>query len=241
MPLMTPQIQDTLDRETDARFWAQTGFAPGRKLDPKSKIDAAFVPVWLAVFKKVKAEWAAGKLVTTYDHPAVVSLIKDAKDAFVDVVDSVHAALNADNAPDKAARAADAAAAHKRANDATTQAATYQPPTVSPQLAQHAANQVAVHVMTPQALPPDPQTGVPEEAPPLAPISVPDAMDALQASHAPGKAAATQTQTPSPEAPQAPQGNINTAFVIIGICCAGLAAAAILNNKPEPLIRRKSA
>jgi hypothetical protein len=232
MPLMTPQIHDMLDRETDARFWAQTGMAPGRKLDPKNKIDAAFIPVWLDIFKKVKAEWSSGKFVKTYDHPAVVLSIQEAAASLANAAQSVSAALDSTETVDKNAHAADAAAAHAKANAATTKAATYQPPTASPQLAQHAADQVMSHVMTPT---PDP--AAPEALPQPEPISVHEAIDALQSSHAPAKAAATQEQEQASDAPKLKKASIGTTLAVIGGCFAAIAAAAIINTSNPSHVR----
>lgn len=233
MPLMTPQIQKVLYAETDARFQAQTGYAPGRKLDPKNKTDAALIPVWIDAYNKVKAEWAKGKLVTTYDHPAVAVLIADAATDFANAAKSVAAALGATDSSEKNAHAADAAAFHAKANAATTKAATYQPPTVSPELAQHAANQVATQVMTAPA-----PHGQESTAPQAAPIGVGEALDALQSSHAPSKAAATQTQTPAPDAPNPPESSIGSKLALAGGIVVAIAAAVMLAERDDKLYSR---
>ena len=60
-----------LDHETDARFWAQTNYRPGQKLDAANPTDRAMMKVWSDIFAKVKREDDAGRLVLTYNHPAV--------------------------------------------------------------------------------------------------------------------------------------------------------------------------
>jgi hypothetical protein len=142
MPLMTPAIQEKLYRETDARFDAQTGYKPGQKLNPKDPKDAAFVPVWIDIYNKVKAQWSAGKLVYTYDHPIVMQAIQTAHELLEDAAHHVEDAIAAVVPDDKNAHAAKAADAHARANKAVQIASSYQPPTVSPPLVQHAANGV---------------------------------------------------------------------------------------------------
>src|SRR6185295_7793039 len=73
--------RDVLNKETDARFWAQTHYKVGQKLDPNSAADRAYVKTWLDTFHKVEAEDQTGHLVTTYDHPDVVANLEAAKAA----------------------------------------------------------------------------------------------------------------------------------------------------------------
>jgi hypothetical protein len=130
-----------IDQETDARFWAQTGYKPGQKLDPKDPTDAKMVSVWKDIFAKVKREADAGKLITTFDHPVVVQNLADAHVA--DQAAAVHL--------DAAAAAPDPKTAQQNIVAATTasevvaqktrEAASLQPPTVSPQLAQEASQE----------------------------------------------------------------------------------------------------
>ena len=125
-PKLTPEIQARLFHETDARFWAQSGYAPGRALDPKNPTDAAMIPLWNSIYKNVHAEWAAGKLVTTYDHPIVTGLITEAAHEFANAAQSIGLALAtpASDPITKNAHAADAEAAHAAAQAATAKAAT---------------------------------------------------------------------------------------------------------------------
>ena len=143
--------KDILDRETDARFWAQTGYRPGQKLDPSSPTDKAMMPVWMDVYRKVKAEADAGTLVTTFDHPEVAQHLTDA-----DVANRAAAAHL-----DAAVAAPDPATAQQNVVAATTavqisaqkarDAAATQPPTVSSQLLQGAARDAAQNPPPPNA------------------------------------------------------------------------------------------
>src|ERR1700674_415762 len=130
-----------VDQETNARFWAQTGYKPNQKLDPTNPTDKAMIPVWLDIQRKVKAEDAAGKLVTTFDHPEVAQNLADAHVA--DQATAAHADAAA-QAPDPASQQEHVAAATV-ASDILTGllpgAATKQPPTVSPEHMQDAAHE----------------------------------------------------------------------------------------------------
>ena len=234
MPTLTPKIQAELYAEADARFWAQTGLRPGKKLDPKNWIDQAFVPVWSAAYDRVLNEWKHGKLVKTYDHPAVVSLIDKAAELFHKASTFVQNALATPELDVKNAYATKAKDAHDQANAATTLAATYQPPTVSPALADKAAQQVYSQVAAPPmavAVVTEPHPEGPAVVVPAAPpqMTVREAIDALQASHAPGKAAATEVQTPAPDAPK--PTSTTTKLAVLGGCIAAILVAGAVNRK----------
>lgn len=129
--------RDVLDKETDARFWAQMHYKVGQKLDPNNAADRAMVKAWLDIFHKVEAEDMTGHLVTTYDHPEVAKLLEDAKHARQAA--EGHYEQAHDPWADKATvdqRVKDAHDANKASKDAASKAAAYQPPTVSPQVAQ---------------------------------------------------------------------------------------------------------
>ena len=229
MPLLTPQVQKVLYQETDARFWAQTGYKPGQKLSDVDPKDHAMAPVWMNIYQKVKTEWQKGKLATTYDHPSVVAGIELAAAKLAEAVHHVEQAIAAPTPEKKNAHADAAAAAHAQANAATSHAATYQPPTASPQLAQRAADEIYQKVKaawnsltTPS---PEPTAAA---ADPVA--TTRDALDALQAAHAPGKAAATYEQTPAPDAPKAPRASTGTTLAVIGGCFAAIALASALSS-----------
>lgn len=241
-PKLTPEIQKTLYAEADARFWAQTGYAPGRKLDPSKPADQKMIPVWADIYNKIRAEWAAGKLITTYDHPAVVALVTEAAHEMNTAAHAIGAALATPphDPITKNAHADAAQDAHARANDATAKAATYQPPTASPALAQKAADAIAAdlsaandaaaravaqgiaHAADPIASPP----------PALVPSPTPhETIDAMAAAHAPAKAAETQTQIPAPDAPKPPAtSSTGMAIAVIGGCFATLMLASLLSS-----------
>ena len=63
--MATAISRDVLNKETNARFWAQTKYKVGKPLDPKNPLDKAQIPVWNDTFRKVQAEANAGNLVTT--------------------------------------------------------------------------------------------------------------------------------------------------------------------------------
>ena len=168
-----------LDKETDARFWAQTGYKPGQKLDAKNDpTDRIMAKVWLDIFQKVKAEDAAGRLVVTYNHPAVDQHLGDAALATHAVDAHLEAAVHEPD-PATSRQHVDAAASAASTASASTQAAaTYQPATVSPIVALAAAQEVANHTgissptSTVHDLPPDHPAHAPEAQPALPPDMV---------------------------------------------------------------------
>jgi hypothetical protein len=135
-----------LDKETDARFWSQTGFKVGQKLDMTNPTDKAMAKVWADIYAKVAAEDAAGKLVLTYNHPHVEQHLDNAQAATDAAIAHVDAANAASAAGDEAKAHAHREAAGKAAEIAATStsaAAQLQPPTVSPAAAEAAAHEAA--------------------------------------------------------------------------------------------------
>ena len=141
--MATPISKDTLNKETNARFWTSTGHRPGQKLDPKNPTDKAMMPVWMDIFRKVSAEADAGALVTTYDRPDVVQALADAEIA------STVAALHVNEAakdPDPAIAQQHTAAAATAAQvvaQKLSEAAANQPPSVSLKVVQDAIREAA--------------------------------------------------------------------------------------------------
>lgn len=133
-----------IDKETDARFWAQTGYKPGIKLDMSIPTDRTQALVWNAIHAQVVAEDQAGKLRLTYNHPTVQQGIANAKAA--DAVTAANLEL-AKNAADPAARdariraAADAQARSQANANAVQQAQQHEvaPGDVAAKAAQDAA------------------------------------------------------------------------------------------------------
>jgi hypothetical protein len=140
-----------VDQETDARFWAQTGYKPGQKLDPHDPHDAAMIPVWLDIQTKVKREHDTGKLVTTFDHPAVAQNIADAHAADQATAAHLDAAARAPDEATTGENLAAAAAASEEAFHKMQEVAHLQPPSVSPQLSHEASQQAAQQVPPPAA------------------------------------------------------------------------------------------
>ena len=141
--MATPISRNILNQETNARFWAQSGYKVGQRLDPKNPLDKAKMPVWMDIFRKVSAEADAGTLVTTYDRVEVAQPLADAEIA------SAVAAMHVD----EAAKSPDPTTAQQHASAAATatqvvaqkliEAASNQRPTVSPKLEQDAAREAA--------------------------------------------------------------------------------------------------
>lgn len=140
-----------VDQETDARFWAQTGYKPGQKLNLHDPHDAAMAPVWLDIQAKVKREYDTGKLVTTFDHPAVAQNVADAHAADQATATHLDAAANAPNPAIAEHNLAAAAVASEEASNKMQEVANLQPPSVSPQLAHEASQQAAQQVPPPAA------------------------------------------------------------------------------------------
>ena len=151
--MATPISSEVLNQEADARFWAQTGYKPGRKLDPSNPTDKTMVPVWMDIFRKVQSEARAGRLVTTYDHPRVTQALSDAEVA--DRAAAVHVAAAAETpnpalAQDHVAAATTAVqVSAQRARDA----AMDQPPSVNPEMVQRAGQEAAATPPPPEAPP----------------------------------------------------------------------------------------
>mgnify|MGYP001618059342 CR=1 FL=1 len=142
-----------LDRETDARFWAQSHYKVGRKLDPRNPTDRAMAKIWLDVRAKVGAEDRAGRLVLTYDSPHVVRRLGDAKIASQAADAHVSAAIAEPDLVAVGRHAIAAAIAAAAASTAAHDAASVQPPTISPVVADAAAQEAAASAGLP---PPDP-------------------------------------------------------------------------------------
>ena len=100
-----------IDKETDARFWAQTGYKVGQKLDTANPTDRAMAKIWADIWNKVKAEDAAGRLVLTFNHPAVEHHLDNAAAAHDAATASLGAAAQASTPEAESQHAADAHAA----------------------------------------------------------------------------------------------------------------------------------
>ena len=140
--MATAISRDVLNKETNARFWAQTKHKVGKPLDPKNPLDKAKIPVWNDIFRKVQAEASAGRLVTTFDKAEVAQALADAQLANTVAETHVNAAVTAD--PVTAQQHIVAATTAKQvAAIKTEEAAASQPPTVSPQLVADAKREAA--------------------------------------------------------------------------------------------------
>ncbi len=188
-----------LDRETDARFWAQTHYRVGEQLDPTSPTDRAMMKVWLDIYAKVKREDQAGRLVLTYNHPAVEQHLGDAQTAMQAAAAHLDAAAN-DPDPMRAQQHAEAATvATTTASAANQAAAALQPPTVSPMVVSAAAHEAAHVAKVP---PPAP---VVEHLPPAHPAVVSIAAQPLLPPEIATAPPAASTARPSSVAPSGQQ------------------------------------
>lgn len=133
-----------IDKETDARFWAQTGYKPGIKLDMSIPTDRTQGLVWNAIHAQVVAEDQAGKLRLTYNHPTVQQGIANAKAADAVTAANLELAKHAGDPTTRDARiraAADAQARGQANANAVQQAQQHEvaPGDVATKAAQDAA------------------------------------------------------------------------------------------------------
>jgi len=216
-----------LDKETDARFWAQTGYKVGQKLDTSNPTDRAMAKIWTDIYNKVKSEDAAGRLVLTYNHPVVEHHLDAAAEAHDAATASLDAAAKAPSPEESAAHTADAHAAAQTAAAESAKAAIQQPPTVSPEVA-HTAAQETTPAPVPKPHPgkagrgahpyrdPHPHTvvqitstGMLQDLGPggaaTSPETANDALAQMQAQNAPARAAALHDMAQTPGAPAVAQ------------------------------------
>jgi hypothetical protein len=138
-----------LDHETDARFWAITGYQPGKKLDPSNAHDVLMIPVWKAIYDEMLYQYTAGVLQWTYDHPAIAKAIDDATSHIAAVEHALDTANAHPTGTPEQHQALQAAGAHHDAAQLTTKAAGAATPV--PQMA-NAAPAVAHGIMTAQRM-----------------------------------------------------------------------------------------
>jgi hypothetical protein len=135
-----PTPRSLIDKETDARFWAQLHYKPGQKLDPNDPLDKAMIPAWLDIYKKVRAEDRAGRLVLTYNNPHVAQRIADAHAA--DQAAALHRDIAATRPEVAHENLVAAGTAEQISRHRMHEAAMAQPPTASPDLAHRAVSRV---------------------------------------------------------------------------------------------------
>jgi predicted flap endonuclease-1-like 5' DNA nuclease len=132
--------QKDLYNETDARFWAQTGYKPGQKLDKKDPRDAAMMSVWNQIFAQVKKDNEAGILQLTYNSPIVQQHIGDAKAATEDTIRHLEQAAAASSTAQKEQHVQAATHAAAKSQQASAAAAAHQPATADPKVTADAAS-----------------------------------------------------------------------------------------------------
>jgi len=140
-----------IEKETDARFWAQTGYKPGVRLSRKDPRDVEMMRVWRGIRDQVQLEFKGGTLVTTFDHPVTSTALSEAAAAHQAATVHLEAAATTPD-PAEAAAHVEAAAAHAEAAATRAQeAADVQPPSTSPRLVEEAAAHAAASPPAPEA------------------------------------------------------------------------------------------
>ncbi len=207
---LTPEVARELNNEADARFWAQTGYHPHKRLDPQVAADRAFVPVWTKIHDRVLADWKAGHVTLTYKTPAVAGLLAEASDAAARVFGHVLAAFGSPDPAIAAQHMAAANDAHQAAGAAAGAAATQQPISVSaPDVVQAASNAMSsIPVVSPPSMPGQALT---HEQAHAAASSVTDAINVVRA---PTVSLGVPTGSPATPAPvNGPSGSIDVSSV----------------------------
>lgn len=177
-----------IDQEVDARMAAQTGYKPGKTLDPSSKTDAAMLPVRADIKAKVTAQFLNDSIQWTYDHPVVTTNLAVAADASAAAKDHLAAAASSAAAAASSEQAAGAAAAAADESKAAAVAAPTQPEK------EHHTKAADAHAADADAHAKDADAHTADAAQHLA-----NAADAVKASHEASKAAASvQPATASP-------------------------------------------
>lgn len=233
VPALDPSMTPILNRETDARFWANTGYKPGQRLDPANAFDRMWVGAWKAINAKVIKEFRDGTIRWTYNSPEVADLITKGLAASKEAAAQIAAAQAAKASGDHAKAAQHITEAHGQigaAQVATAQAATYMPPPppeVHPQVAAaaSAAHQVMTFSMNGAG------QGVQTGGAALPPISGDDQVALVQTALAPTRVpqgAAASLVDPM-DGPTLPGGRGHNALWIAGLCAALVGGVAIAN------------
>jgi len=128
--LRKKQISD-VNRETDARFHAQTGYKPGMPLDLKDSSDRAMSKVWLDVHAQVAGENDAGKMVRTFDEPRVAEHLDHAKVAHLAAINHMVGASSAKDNAHLELHLRAAKEANTISRESCAAAAEFQPPSVT--------------------------------------------------------------------------------------------------------------
>lgn len=150
MPAPTGKFsKDVINRETDARFWAQTGYKPGQPLHPSDPVDRSMIPTWRHIFVQVQKEADAGKLVLTYNHPDVERHLDAAEISSHAAQGHIDAAKSEPNSDRRSAHHAAADDLLHAAAKSAHAAADLQPTSVSPHVAEIGAHDAARAVGAP--------------------------------------------------------------------------------------------
>lgn len=229
---------DELNRETDARFWSQTKYKIGDKLDPQNPTDAAQVKVWLATFAEVKHQGEIGTLHLTFDRPEVIKGLADARAAQLAAGHLANAAQVATDPAKRDEHIAEAALAKHVADAKATEVAqtAQHPPAPAP--AQAAAAAEAAAAPPPPSAPASDHLAHEQASNPPPPATAPDATPSPPAIAPTPAACPPQTQAPTtpPAKKPAQDSGWKKAFAW-GVAFAGIAAllyAASRSSGPAP-------
>jgi hypothetical protein len=139
---LPPDLQAQLYKEADARFAAQTAIT--WKLDPKSWIDQALIPIWQKIYAGVLRDYHAGVLHLSHREPVVVQSLGKASQATAAAAQHAGAAIAAPTIDATHAHGEAAKANISAAQDHALAAAKAQPPTPGlPDALRTARDQVA--------------------------------------------------------------------------------------------------
>lgn len=145
MTTIPAATQGALYKETDIRFWAQTGYKVFRKLDPSSPADAAMMPVWNRIYEQVKSEFAKNGWATpTHASTGVIGALTNAARAQAQASAHVSAAVDATDPQTRDAHLIAAQAAHADAAAHAAQAAKAQPVSIDHEQAHAASRQARI-------------------------------------------------------------------------------------------------
>lgn len=164
----------TLNQETNARFWAQTGYKPGHKLDDNDPSDRAMRKAWMDVYAKVRAEDQAGALHLSYNNPDVKQGLSDAHVAHEMVVQHLDAAAKEPDPTTADEHVRAAATANSILLGSLRNAQKQQLPTVSPEVVHEAAKDATAGAGMPPPRPPKISPRHPASSSPSAKPALPE-------------------------------------------------------------------
>ena len=143
------QVSDSVKRmlfdEANARFWANTDYKRGKRLDPGNPMDLKQMPVWWNFYQQVQQEYEDGTFKATYKDPVVAAAIDNAEALDDTATQNLEYGRYAADQATQQAHAELAATADAMAREQMAGAAARQPPAPagSTAAAQEAARRTA--------------------------------------------------------------------------------------------------